>query len=133
MRLLLIRHGETPSNLYGALDTKVPGPALTERGAQQSAAIPDALAAEDIGAMFVSPLTRARLTAAPLAKRLDLPVTIRDGLREIGAGDLEMNHDSESLRTYYTTGFAWSSGWLEEQIPGGESGVGLRTLRRGYR
>lgn len=123
MRLLLIRHGETPSNLYAALDTTVPGPALTELGVQQAEAIPDALASEDIGAMFASTQTRARLTAVPLATRLGLPVTIRDGLREISAGDLEMNHDRESLRTYYTTGFAWSSGRLEKQIPGGESGV----------
>ena len=46
MRLLLIRHGQTPSNVLGALDTLVPGPGLTPLGLEQAAAIPDALAGE---------------------------------------------------------------------------------------
>lgn len=32
MRLLLIRHGETPTNVGYLLDTAVPGPGLTEIG-----------------------------------------------------------------------------------------------------
>ena len=44
MRLLLIRHGQTPSNLKFLLDTAVPGAALTELGERQAAALPEALA-----------------------------------------------------------------------------------------
>lgn len=37
MRLILIRHGQTPSNVEHFLDTAVPGPGLTELGSQQMA------------------------------------------------------------------------------------------------
>ena len=35
MRLLLIRHGETPGNVLGQLDTAHPGPGLTDLGERQ--------------------------------------------------------------------------------------------------
>ena len=34
-RLVLVRHGQTPSNVAGVLDTALPGPGLTEEGQQQ--------------------------------------------------------------------------------------------------
>lgn len=120
MRLLLIRHGQTPSNVYAALDTAVPGPSLTKLGEQQASALPALLSRENIGAIFASTLTRTVRTAEPLAKELALPITIRAGLREISAGNLEMNHDEESIRIYHETALAWSSGQSELQIPEGE-------------
>ena len=42
MRLILIRHGETPSNVRGSLDTSLPGPGLTDLGQEQAEAIPAA-------------------------------------------------------------------------------------------
>ena len=122
MRLLLIRHGQTPSNVLGALDTLVPGPGLTELGLEQAAAIPDALAGEEIGALYASVQTRAQLTAAPLAARLDLPITVRDGLREISAGDLEMRSDAEAVELYHDVSFGWAAGDLDRRMPGGENG-----------
>ena len=38
MRLMLIRHGQTPSNVLGLLDTAIPGPGLTDLGREQAAA-----------------------------------------------------------------------------------------------
>ena len=32
MRLILVRHGQTPSNIERLLDTGAPGPGLTELG-----------------------------------------------------------------------------------------------------
>ncbi|MFF9281413.1 histidine phosphatase family protein [Streptomyces griseosporeus] len=123
MRLLLVRHGETPSNVGHLLDTAVPGPGLTALGEHQAAALPDALAGEDIRAVFASPLARARLTAAPLAAARGLRVLVRDGIREVSAGDLEMlPGDSEGARLYMTTVFAWAKGETGLRIPGGESG-----------
>ncbi|MFF9277271.1 histidine phosphatase family protein [Streptomyces griseosporeus] len=123
MRLLLVRHGETPSNVGHLLDTAVPGPGLTALGEHQAAALPDALADEDIRAVFASPLARARLTAAPLAAARGLRVLVRDGIREVSAGDLEMlPGDSEGARLYMTTVFAWAKGETGLRIPGGESG-----------
>ncbi|BCW50626.1 hypothetical protein StoSoilB13_29680 (plasmid) [Arthrobacter sp. StoSoilB13] len=50
MKLLLIRHGQTPGNVAGQLDTAFPGPGLTELGERQAAALPEALADESIQA-----------------------------------------------------------------------------------
>ncbi|MDT0318320.1 histidine phosphatase family protein [Streptomyces millisiae] len=123
MRLLLIRHGQTPSNLKHLLDTAVPGPALTPLGQQQAAALPEALAAEEIGALYASTLIRTQLTAAPLAERTGLEVRVRDGIRELSAGDLEMRGDDQAIETYLTTAFAWSAGDTTRRMPGGENGV----------
>ncbi|GAB2893626.1 histidine phosphatase family protein [Streptomyces mayteni] len=123
MRLLLIRHGQTPSNLKHLLDTAEPGPALTPLGQQQAAALPETLAAERIGALYASTLVRTQLTAAPLAASTGLPVVVRDGIRELSAGDLEMRGDDESIEAYENTAFAWSAGNTALRMPGGESGV----------
>ncbi|MDC2957725.1 histidine phosphatase family protein [Streptomyces gilvifuscus] len=124
MRLLLIRHGQTPSNVEALLDTAVPGAALTALGEQQAAALPEALADEDIEALYVSTLVRTQLTAAPLAAARGLEPLVRDGIREVSAGDLEMlPGDSEHGLLYMKTVFAWAAGETELRMPGGESGT----------
>ncbi|MDT0442506.1 histidine phosphatase family protein [Streptomyces johnsoniae] len=128
MRLLLVRHGQTPSNLKHLLDTAEPGPALTPLGQEQAAALPEALSAETIDALYASTLLRAQLTAAPLAARTGLEVGVRQGIRELSAGDLEMRGDQQAIETYLTTAFAWSAGDTGRRMPGGENGV--EALRR---
>ncbi|MFT4082579.1 MAG: histidine phosphatase family protein [Nocardioides sp.] len=122
MRLLLIRHGQTPSNVSGALDTGIPGPGLTELGRAQARAIPEALAGQRIGAISASPMIRTQFTAAPLAERLGLPVTVRAGLEEISAGDLAMNSDRDSVEAYQQTLHEWVTGNLDHAIPGAADG-----------
>lgn len=123
MRLLLIRHGQTPSNLKHLLDTAAPGPGLTPLGQEQAAALPQALAADTIDALYASTLVRTQLTAAPLAAVTGLEVQVRDGLRELAAGDLEMRGDDEAAAVYLDTVFAWSAGDIERRMPGGEYGA----------
>lgn len=122
MRLLLIRHGQTPANVLGQLDTARPGPGLTPLGVQQAAQIPDALSAEPLDALFASTLLRTQLTAAPLAAVRGLDVEVRSGLHEIEAGDLESRADRDSVRIYLETVFAWGSGDLDVVMPGGGDG-----------
>lgn len=121
MRLLLIRHGQTPSNVIRALDTGAPGPGLTELGLEQAAALVAALADEPIGALFASNLQRAQLTAAPLAEALGLEVAIREGLREIAAGCLELRSDAESLVAYHGVLVEWMRGQHDARLDGGEA------------
>lgn len=128
MRLLLIRHGQTPSNLKRLLDTAEPGPELTPLGQQQAAALPAALAGEEIGALYASTLLRTQLTAAPLATRTGLEVRVREGIRELSAGDMEMRGDALAVETYLSTVFAWPAGDTGLRMPGGENGV--EALRR---
>ena len=123
MRLILVRHGESPSNLRHLLDTAEPGPDLTARGVEQAAALPQALANERIDAVYASSLVRAQQTAAPLARMLGLPVQVRAGIREVWAGDLEMRGDRRSVERYLTIAFAWPAGELGLRMPGAESGT----------
>lgn len=122
MRLLLIRHGQTPGNVKGLLDTAHPGPGLTPLGQRQAAEIPDALRDEPIAAIFASTLTRTQLTAVPLAADRGLDITVLPGVHEIGAGELENLGDRESIRTYLETVFAWGLGDLAPVMPGGADG-----------
>lgn len=122
MRLLLIRHGQTPANVRGELATARPGPGLTPLGEEQAAAIPDAVGAEQIAAIYVSPLPRTSLTAAPLARVLGLEPEVVEGLEEIEAGDLEDRTDLPSVMTYVRTVFGWAAGDLDPRMPGAGDG-----------
>lgn len=122
MRLLLIRHGQTPNNVAGALDTGFPGAGLTTLGHAQAEAIPAALAHEDVTGVYASVLVRTQLTAEPLARELGLEVEVRDGLEEIGAGENEMRTDEEAVRSYVDTVSAWGHGELDRLMPGGQDG-----------
>ena len=112
MRLLLIRHGQTPANVLGRLDTAHPGPGLTALGAEQ-ASRSGCAGCEPIDALFASTLVRTQLTAAPLAQVRGLPVEVLAGLHEVEAGDLESRSDQDAVRTYLETVFAWGPGDLD--------------------
>ncbi len=84
MELLLIRHAEPvrigPGEGDGPAD-----PPLTELGHQQARRLAAWLEAETIDHVVVSPLLRARETAAPLLERLARPPEIDDLLTEYDA------------------------------------------------
>jgi probable phosphoglycerate mutase len=122
MRLLLIRHGQTPSNVDGILDTRIPGPGLTELGRSQAAALPTTLADEPIGALFVSTMRRTHETVAPLAAALGLEPVERAGIREIAAAGLEMRGDEAAVEEYMGTVFRWAGGETSLRLAGGETG-----------
>ena len=52
MRLILIRHGQTSSNVADLLDTGEPGADLTELGREQAAVLPQSLAGEEVDAVY---------------------------------------------------------------------------------
>lgn len=122
MRLLLIRHGQTPANVAGALDTAIPGLGLTALGEAQAAAVPVALESERIAALHASPLVRTQLTAAPLAVALRLQVEVVPGLEEVSAGSLEMRSDEVAVEAYVECLAAWTAADLDRAMPGGPDG-----------
>lgn len=122
MRLLLIRHGQTPSNVAGALDTARPGARLTVLGRAQAAAIPKMLSDEQVDGLYASVLTRTQLTGEPLATARELELQVREGLEEISAGNLEMRSDGDAVQAYVDAGWRWVHGDLAHATPGGESG-----------
>jgi len=120
MRLFLVRHGQTPSNLLRALDTGRPGPGLTELGQEQALALVARLAADHLDAVYASPLLRAQLTAGPLAQARNLTATVLEGLEEISAGALEMLNDDASCASYGGTVIDWGLGNADSRIEGAE-------------
>lgn len=84
--ILLVRHG---AHALGGetIAGRMAGVHLSELGRQQAAALADRLARLPIGAIYSSPVDRARETAGPLAERLGLPVEVHETLSEIDFGD----------------------------------------------
>ncbi|MGO4454997.1 histidine phosphatase family protein [Arthrobacter sp. RAF14] len=120
MRLFLVRHGQTPSNVLRALDTGRPGPGLTELGQEQARALVERLAEEHLDAVYASPLLRAQLTAGPLSQSRNLQARVLEGLEEIGAGVLEMLNDDDSCASYGAHVIAWGRGDAASRIDGAE-------------
>jgi probable phosphoglycerate mutase len=108
--------------VLGQLDTAHPGPGLTELGHGQAHKLGETLANAGIGALYASTLIRTQLTAAPVARAQRLEVEVRPGLHEIGAGELELRSDRESIRRYLETVYAWGLGDLAATMPGGGDG-----------
>ena len=118
MRLLLIRHGQTQSNVNRELDTAFPGAPLNETGLAQAEALVEALAHERIDALYCSTLTRAQQTAAPLAAARALEAVVVDGIQEIAAGVEEM---STNWQPYVDMLNSWSPTNLDAGLEGGET------------
>ena len=118
MRLLLIRHGQTATNVARLLDTAYPGAELDETGHQQAEALVSLLDGLPLDAIYVSDLVRSQQTAAPLALDRGLEPIVREGIREIQAGDYEL---SEVWEHYVDAIVGWGTD-PDGRIPGGESG-----------
>ncbi len=80
MQIVLVRHGQ-PEWVRDGLN--VVDPPLTELGQRQAAAMAKQLGDERFDEVLVSPLTRARQTAAPLFERLGVDELIEPWLEEI--------------------------------------------------
>lgn len=83
--MILLRHGQSEFNLLFTATRKDPGiadPHLTPLGHRQAEQAAEALAREGIRRIIASPYTRALQTAAPIAKRLGVPVIVNPIVRE---------------------------------------------------
>lgn len=83
--MILLRHGQSEFNLHFTqtrMDPGIEDPKLTPLGEEQAEAAAEALAAEGVRRILASPYTRALQTAAPLARRLGLPVHVQPLVRE---------------------------------------------------
>jgi len=83
--MILLRHGQSEFNLLFTATRRDPGiadPRLTELGHEQARAAAEALKAEGIRRIIVSPYTRALQTAAPIASALGIPVIVNPIVRE---------------------------------------------------
>lgn len=79
VELVMIRHGR-PERIDHS--NRAADPHLTATGHQQAKLLADWLATEQIDAVYVSPMARARQTAAPLENALGTQAIIEDRIRE---------------------------------------------------
>lgn len=82
MELILVRHGrpEQVANVDGGAD-----PMLTEIGHRQARAAAAWLGAEELDALYVSPMARARQTSEPLERLMGMTATVVEGVKEYDA------------------------------------------------
>ncbi|HWD59396.1 MAG TPA: histidine phosphatase family protein [Stellaceae bacterium] len=116
--LHLLRHGE--HGLVGrVLAGRMPGVGLTESGRAEIAAVAERLVADNVAALYASPLQRTRESAEIVAARLGLPVEYRDDLLELDFGEWTgATFDSIRADPRWRS---WSSHRSLATIPGGET------------
>lgn len=120
-RLLLLRHGETDSNVEGRTQGRRDVP-LNDRGRRQADAVVDMIRAHDPVAAYSSPSARAQATLAPTAKELGLTVITDERLSELDQGELDGLTISEMRGRYSEFLEQWGGdGVANARMPGGES------------
>lgn len=125
MRLLLVRHGQTPWNADGRFQGQS-DTGLTDLGLEQARQVARALASLQISAIYSSPLPRALRTAQEISDALSLDIIPMDGLKEINLGELE-GITGPVMRDKYRGVFdTWQVNPGRVSFPGGES---LRQLQ----
>lgn len=93
-RILAIRHGETAWNV----DTRIQGQLdipLNDTGRWQARRLAQALAGEELHAVYASDLSRAHATGEIVARRLGLPIELHPGLRERHFGGFQGHTHAE--------------------------------------
>ncbi|MGV0433147.1 histidine phosphatase family protein [Corynebacterium sp. 20_84] len=120
--LILLRHGQTTSNVEHKLDTVLPGAELTELGREQAkAAGEEILANYEVDRVVSSQATRAKQTAQiGFGERFaDIPAI--DGIHEVHAGRWEMHNSREAHEAYLTAFRGFYRRQLEALIDGGDT------------
>ena len=123
-KLVLIRHGETAWNAEHRIQGQLDIP-LSPLGILQSARLAECLSNEPIDAVYSSELSRAWLTAAPLAARLGLDVIAEPRLRERSFGVFEGLTLVEIAARYPAEFAQWRARDLAWRPEGGENGQQL--------
>ena len=86
MELVLVRHA-LPVRIDSTPDGRPADPGLADRGREQAQRVLQALSLDRIDALYSSPAARALETAAPLADKLGLDITVEPGIAEFDAED----------------------------------------------
>jgi probable phosphoglycerate mutase len=121
LRLHLLRHGQTPHSRDNRFCGAGSDPSLTADGVAMAAALAGALAGESFAAIYSSPQRRACETAAPLAARLGIEVTLAAGLREIAYGEWEGLSAGEAAARDHDLHLRWDADPALNAPPGGET------------
>jgi len=139
-KLFLVRHGQSAGNAEGRFGGHGATP-LSELGFEQARVTAEALARENINAIYSSDLLRAVQTAEPLSKLVGVPIVTSQAFRERNVGVLEGLTFDESKQEYPNDYYALVNRNIHHVITKGESyanlldriTVELRNLLRKHR
>ncbi len=133
LRLVLMRHGQTHSNLQRVIDTRPPGADLTEKGQQQALSAGAELAemcGPRISEAYCSVAVRTQQTAERVVGAYegilglqpgDVPIAVTEGIHEIDLGELEGKDDHAAYEAYMENLAAWLRSDASAQAEGGET------------
>ena len=119
-KLYLVRHGQSAGNAEGRFGGHSATP-LSALGKKQAEATAQALARENINAIYTSDLLRAVQTAQPLADLLGLKITKTSAFRERNVGVLEGLTFDESKEEFPKDYYALVNRHVHHVITEGES------------
>jgi probable phosphoglycerate mutase len=123
-RVFLVRHGATvfsaEDRFAGATDVE-----LSDAGREQVRRLALRLRAQNVAAVYASPLGRTLETARILAEPHGLDVQTRDGLREISHGRWEQMTRREVEEQFPEETAAWEQDPYTFAPAGGESGLAV--------
>lgn len=121
-KLVLVRHGQTFSNVDKILDTALPGASLTEHGHDQARRFGASIAGAPPAVLVSSFALRAVQTAEHIAAATALAPQQLAGLHETQAGEWEGRSDDAAHKEFTEIYGRWHSGDLDARVPGGDSG-----------
>ena len=149
MTVTFVRHGQSEGNASGLIDTKVPGPPLTDTGWTEADYLvdpenPDALNTAAYDGVYASTMVRTQQTATPFAAAkyhsgdqsavttstdpyhpdYGSDIVVLNGLQEISAGIFEGSPEGSGIGRigYILAPVAWTLGLRFVRIPGSENG-----------
>jgi probable phosphoglycerate mutase len=100
VRVVLARHGESVANVERVISNRDLPHRLTALGRRQARELAERMRGEGVGALYCSPIPRARETATVIGERLGLSPVVADGLSEPDRGVLEGRGDPEAWRLH---------------------------------
>jgi broad specificity phosphatase PhoE len=122
MEILLARHGETDWNRESRFQGHA-DPALNDLGRQQAGELAEALAGEELAAVYSSPLRRALETAQVIAARHGLDAVPVEALREVDVGSWQgLTRDEieqrfpKQFQRWLDYGQGWDDGETYEEM-----------------
>ena len=126
-RLVLLRHGQTHSNVDRRLDTRPPGAELTDLGRDQARTFARALSRPP-AVIVHSIATRAVQTAHHIHEEISSGTRSSavgthefEGIHEVQVGDLENRSDEAAHDGFNAIYRRWLAGELGLGLPGGET------------
>lgn len=131
LTLYFLRHGQTEFSRDNDFCGSGLDPGLTEQGLQMAQSFADSYRSLEWQAVFASPLHRAVSTAQPLCTALNMPMELREDLKEIAYGEWDGKTVDTVNREYHDDYIRWTADPAWYPPTGGERAITIaqRALR----